>query len=48
MPGLYTIELADIAAALLTQAIGGFEKITLFNDDMTPIGEKALVERQST
>lgn len=44
VPGLPTIELRDISAALLDQAIKGFEKDTLFSDDMTRISQKALVE----
>lgn len=42
VPGLPTIELQDISAALLDQAIKGFEKDNLFSDDMTRIGQKAL------
>ncbi|KAJ4419623.1 hypothetical protein N0V82_004818 [Gnomoniopsis sp. IMI 355080] len=44
VPGLPTIELETIAAALLAQAMNGFEKDTLFSDDMTRIGGKALAE----
>lgn len=42
VPGLPTIELQDISAALLNQVTEGFEKDTLFSDDMTRIGQKAL------
>lgn len=42
VPGLPTIDLQDISAALLDQVIEGFEKDTLFSDDMTRIGQKAL------
>lgn len=42
VPGLPTIELTDISAALLKQVTDGFEKDTLFSDDMTRIGQEAL------
>lgn len=42
VPGLPTIELAHISAALLNQAVEGFEKDTMLSDDMTRIGQKAL------
>lgn len=42
VPGLPTIELQDISAALLNQAVEGFEKETLFSDDMTRIGQHSL------
>ena len=45
VPGLPTIELEDISAALLDQAIEGIEKDTLFSDDMTRIGQKALGQK---
>jgi hypothetical protein len=38
--------LQDFAAALLDQAVNGYEKDTLFNDDLVRIGQKALAERQ--
>jgi hypothetical protein len=34
--------LEDISAALLDQAVEGLEKDTLFSEDMTRIGQKAL------
>ncbi|KAK7752894.1 hypothetical protein SLS62_005053 [Diatrype stigma] len=46
IPGVPKIELRNIAAALLEQAVGGFEKDILSNDDMTRIGQKALAEQQ--
>lgn len=42
VPGLPTIELQDISAALLNQAVEGFEKDTLFSDDMTRLGQNSL------
>ncbi|ROV96504.1 hypothetical protein VMCG_07781 [Cytospora schulzeri] len=42
IPGLPKIELTDIAAALLDQVVNGFEKDTLYSDDMTRIGQKVL------
>lgn len=42
VPGLPTIDLQDIAAAMLNQVVEGFEKDTLVSDDMTRIGQKAL------
>ncbi|OTA56651.1 hypothetical protein K449DRAFT_416342 [Hypoxylon sp. EC38] len=41
-PGLPKIELRDIAAALLDQAVHGLEKYALSNDDMVRIGRSAL------
>ncbi|KAI0116115.1 hypothetical protein F4776DRAFT_637955 [Hypoxylon sp. NC0597] len=41
-PDLPKIELRDIAAALLDQAVHGLEKDTLSNDDMVRIGRSAL------
>jgi hypothetical protein len=46
IPKLHTIELRDIAAALLDQTVGGFEKARLFNDDLIRIAQKALSEGQ--
>ncbi|KAJ5368591.1 uncharacterized protein N7496_008351 [Penicillium cataractarum] len=43
IPGIPHIELTDIAAAMLDQVIGGFEKDTLSNDDLARIGQRALV-----
>lgn len=42
VPGLPTIELEDIAAALLGQVVEEFEKDTLFSDDMIRLGKAAL------
>ncbi|KAG8163065.1 hypothetical protein KVR01_007543 [Diaporthe batatas] len=42
VPGLPSIQLEDISAALLDQAVEGLEKDTLLSDDMTRIGQKAL------
>lgn len=47
IPGVPKIELRNIAAALLEQAIVGFEKDILSNDDMTRIGQNALAEQQA-
>lgn len=47
IPGVPTIELRYIAAALLKQAIGGFEKDMLSNDDMTRIGQNILAVQQA-
>ncbi|KAH8697266.1 hypothetical protein BGW36DRAFT_427232 [Talaromyces proteolyticus] len=47
IPGLPHIELTDIAAALLSQVVHGFEKDTLSNDDMVRIGQKALAEQKA-
>lgn len=40
VPGLPSIELRHMAAALLDQIVNGFEKDTLSNDDMIRIGQK--------
>jgi hypothetical protein len=45
VPGLPSIELREIAAALLDQVINGFEKDTLSNDDMVRSGQKVLAEQ---
>lgn len=42
IPGIPHMELTDIAAAMLDQVIGGFEKDTLSNDDLARIGQRAL------
>ncbi|RFU34064.1 hypothetical protein B7463_g2296, partial [Scytalidium lignicola] len=41
IPGLPSIDLLDISAALLDQIVNGFEKDTLSNADMIRIGQKA-------
>lgn len=43
VPGVPHIELSDIAAAMLDQVVGGFEKDTLSNDDLVLIAQRALV-----
>ncbi|CEJ59191.1 hypothetical protein PMG11_07824 [Penicillium brasilianum] len=43
VPGVPHIELPDIAAAMLDQVVGGFEKDTLSNDDLVLIAQRALV-----
>lgn len=42
VPGLPTVTLEDTAAALIDQVLGGFEKETLYSDDLTRIGQKSL------
>ncbi|KAK7981722.1 NAD(P)-binding Rossmann-fold containing protein [Apiospora saccharicola] len=42
VPGLPSIELQHVAAALLDQAIKGFQKDTLSNDDMSQMGWRIL------
>ncbi|KAK8127037.1 uncharacterized protein PG998_002796 [Apiospora kogelbergensis] len=44
VPGLPNIELHDIAAALLDQAVNGFQKNTLSNDDMVNMGQRVLAK----
>lgn len=44
IPGVPHVDLPDIAAALVDQAIRGFEKDTLSNDDLARIGGRALAE----
>ncbi|KAK8036948.1 hypothetical protein PG991_001262 [Apiospora marii] len=44
VPGLPNIELQDIAAALLDQAVNGFAKDTLSNDDMSQMGQHVLAK----
>lgn len=45
IPGVPNIYLSEAAAGLLDQAINGFEKDTLGNDDMARIGQKALAKQ---
>jgi hypothetical protein len=40
------LDVSEIAAALLDQAIKGFEKDTLLNEDLVRIGRNALAEQQ--
>ena len=44
--GLPGIQLSEVAAALLDQAVNGFEKDTLDNGDLASIGQKALASQQ--
>ena len=41
VPGLPEVDLADMAAALISQVLGGFEKEILSNDDLGRIGQQA-------
>jgi hypothetical protein len=43
VPGVPNVNLSDVAAAMLDQVVHGFEKDTLRNDDLTRIGQNALV-----
>jgi hypothetical protein len=45
--GLPLIEVNEIAATLLDQAVNGVEKETLLNEDLVRIGQKALAEQQN-
>lgn len=42
IPGIPNINVEEIAAAMLDQVIGGFERDTLTNDDLVRIGQVAL------
>lgn len=42
IPGIPNIKVEEIAAAMLDQVIGGFERDTLTNDDLVRIGQVAL------
>jgi len=44
--GLPTVDVSEIAAALLDQAIKGIEKDTLLNEDLIRIGQKVFADRQ--
>lgn len=44
--GLPTVDVSEIAAALLDQAIKGFEKDTLLNEDLVRIGQRVLADQQ--
>jgi hypothetical protein len=37
---------SEIAATLLDQAINGFEKDTLLNEDLVSIGRRAMLDQQ--
>jgi nucleoside-diphosphate-sugar epimerase len=42
VPGLPTVQLRDVVAALLDQALNGFEKDKMWSEDITRIGQRAL------
>ena len=42
--GLPKVEVSEIAATLLDQAVNGMEKDTLLNGDLVEIGQKVLAE----
>jgi len=42
--GLPKVDVSEIAATLLDQAVKGFDKDTLLNEDLIRIGQKALAE----
>ena len=44
--GLPTVDVSEVAAALLDQAIKGLEKDTLLNEDLIRIGQKVFADRQ--
>ncbi|KAI9745725.1 MAG: hypothetical protein M1818_001261 [Claussenomyces sp. TS43310] len=44
--GLPKVDVRDIAATLLEQAVKGVEKDTLLNEDLIRIGQKALADEQ--
>ncbi|RDL36229.1 Uncharacterized protein BP5553_06841 [Venustampulla echinocandica] len=44
--GLPRVDVSEVAATLLDQAIKGFEKETLLNEDLVRIGQKALADQQ--
>ncbi|KAK9365087.1 hypothetical protein V1509DRAFT_643052 [Lipomyces kononenkoae] len=44
--GLPKVDVSEVAATLIDQAINGIEKDTLLNDDLIRIGQKALTEQQ--
>ncbi|KAK9241494.1 hypothetical protein V1506DRAFT_517969 [Lipomyces tetrasporus] len=46
--GLPKVDVHEVAATLIDQAINGIEKDTLLNDDLIRIGQKALVEQQKS
>ena len=46
--GLPKIEVSEIAATLLDQAVNEFEKETLLNEDPIRIRQKVLVEQQKS
>ncbi|KAK9259809.1 hypothetical protein V1519DRAFT_432132 [Lipomyces tetrasporus] len=46
--GLPKVDVHEVAATLIDQAINGIEKDTLLNDDLIRIGQKALAEQQKS
>lgn len=44
--GLPKVEVSEIAATLIDQSVNGFEKETLFNEDLIRLGQKALANKQ--
>lgn len=44
--GLPKVEVTDIAATLMDQAVNGIEKDTLLNEDLVRIGQNVLAELQ--
>jgi hypothetical protein len=44
--GLPEVDVSEIAATLLDQAVKGFEKETLLNEDLVRIGQNALKGQQ--
>ncbi|KAI0908381.1 hypothetical protein F4823DRAFT_493006 [Ustulina deusta] len=46
--GLPKVNLRGISATLLDQAVNGFEKDTLQNEDLVRIGRRSLAEQRSS
>lgn len=46
MIGLPKVDVSEIAATLLDQAINGFDKDTLLNEDLVSIGRRAMLDQQ--
>lgn len=44
--GLPKVDVSEIAATLLDQAVNGIDKDTLLNEDLVRIGQKALADQQ--
>jgi hypothetical protein len=42
------VDLSEIAATFIDQAVNGIEKDTLLNEDLIRIGQKALTEQQKS
>lgn len=45
--GLPRVELGEISATLIDQAVNGIQKETLLNEDLVNIGGKILAEQQT-